>query len=151
MAGVGVWWRSYSFDFPVEDFAFRLWRDVKPSGRWLKLHRSTKTSFKLADWPIHNHDCRAVIHPNDSSKFAVVTDDITGPEPVGMGFTGQPDDAKKFRLVFVVGDSLGVAHNIIGRNSHWPGDLKNLAGRLPHDPRLRFSKAGRRGSGRGSL
>jgi hypothetical protein len=64
----------------------------------------------LADWPIHYHDCRAVIHPNDSGKFAVVTDDIAGPEPVGMGFTGQPDDAEKLRLVFVAGDSLGVSH-----------------------------------------
>ena len=114
MAGVGVWWWSYSFDFPVEDFAFRLWRDVEPGGRWLKLHRPAKAGFKLADWTIHYHDGRAIIHPNDSRKFSVVADDITGPEPVGVGFTGQPDDAEKFRLVFVVGDSLDVSHKLLG-------------------------------------
>jgi hypothetical protein len=80
----------------------------------LKFHRPAKTSFKLADWPAHNYNGGAIIHPNDSRKFAVVTDDITGPEPVGMGFTGQPDDAKKLRLVFVVGDSLGVSHKLLG-------------------------------------
>ena len=133
MAGVGAWWWSYSFDFPVEDFAFRLRRDIEPGGRWLKLHRPAKTSFKLADWPIHNDHGVAVIHPNDSGKFAVVTDDITGPEPVGMGFTGQPNDAKEFRLIFVVKDSFCVSHKIlIGKSSQASGDWKKRVCRLPH-------------------
>ena len=117
MAGVGVWWWSYSFAFAVEDFAFRLWRDVEPGGRWLKLHRPAKTRFKLADWPIHNDHGVAVIHSNNSGKFAVVTDDITGPEPMWMGLTGQPDDAEKLGLGLVVANFSGAFHKKFSRNS----------------------------------
>jgi hypothetical protein len=47
-----------------------------------------------------------------------------------MGFTGQPDDAEKLRLIPVVGDSLGVSHKLLGveittgpeTRKIWPAD-----------------------------
>jgi hypothetical protein len=94
--------------------AFRLRRNAEQGGRWLERHWPAKSGFKFADWAAHNYNGGAIIHSNDSRKFAVVTNDIAGPEPVWMGFTGQPNDADKLGLVRVKGKAFGVSHKLLG-------------------------------------
>ena len=82
----------------VKNFDFGLGRDAERRGRGSEPHRLVKPRLELPDWPVHNDDCRALIHADDTAQSIFKAKDIASPQPKRM-FNRPPDDADKLRLI----------------------------------------------------
>jgi len=76
-------------------------RNSEHDGRRLESNGFQKAGLKLPKFPVHNDDCGAIIHPDNTAKPVIEADDIACTEPEWM-LVRHPDNGEKLGLRRVV-------------------------------------------------
>jgi hypothetical protein len=76
-------------------------RDSEYGGRRLETDWLVESGFELPEFPVHNDDRRAIIHPDNTAKPVIEADDIACTEPEWM-LVRHPDNGEKLGLRRVV-------------------------------------------------
>jgi hypothetical protein len=86
-------------------------RDSEHGGRWLESNGLVKAGFELPKFPVHNDDCGAIIHADDTAKSVIKADNIASTEAEWM-LVRHPDNGEKLGLIRVFERTIIAFHGV---------------------------------------